>query len=103
MYSPNQAVTTQNGKLVITLSETNNHNLNFMSGARIKNLWHSGAHNILGMLTSWNKLCFTTGYIEVSVSMPGSAQVPGLWPAVWTMGNLVRSSLLSPVVVTDIK
>jgi hypothetical protein len=41
------------------------------------------------MVTSWNKLCFTTGYIEMSISMPGSAQVPGLWPAAWTMGNLV--------------
>lgn len=35
---------------------------------------------IIGMLTSWNKLCFTTGYIEVSVSMPGSPDAPGLWP-----------------------
>lgn len=33
-----------------------------------------------GMLTSWNKFCFTTGYIEVSVSLPGSPNVPGLWP-----------------------
>lgn len=32
------------------------------------------------MMTSWNKLCFTTGYIEVSVSMPGSPTAPGLWP-----------------------
>ncbi len=42
-----------------------------------------------GMLQSWNKICFTTGYIEVSVSMPGSPTAPGLWPGVWTMGNLV--------------
>ena len=58
------------------------------------------------MLTSWNKLCFNTGYIEVSVSLPGSPTAPGLWPgmslskyqvsnvyltalAVWTLGNLV--------------
>lgn len=33
-----------------------------------------------GMLTSWNKFCFTTGYIEVSVSLPGSPNAPGLWP-----------------------
>ena len=32
------------------------------------------------MLTSWNKLCFTTGYIEVSVSLPGSTTAQGLWP-----------------------
>lgn len=64
-------------------------------------------NELLGMLTSWNKFCFTTGYIEVSVSMPGSPKAPGLWPgesfprrpliahhsfccsAAWTMGNLV--------------
>ena len=55
------------------MEEINNHNLNFRSG----------------MLQSWNKFCFTTGYIEVSVSMPGRPEAPGLWPAAWTMGNLV--------------
>ncbi|EIN12547.1 glycoside hydrolase family 16 protein [Punctularia strigosozonata HHB-11173 SS5] len=73
-YDP-VAVTTEDGKLVITMDEVENHNLNFRSG----------------MLQSWNKFCFTTGYIEVSVSMPGSPQAPGLWPAVWTMGNLGRA------------
>ncbi|EJF56666.1 glycoside hydrolase family 16 protein [Dichomitus squalens LYAD-421 SS1] len=73
-YDPS-TITTQNGKLVITMTETPNHELDFMSG----------------MLQSWNKLCFTTGYIEVSVSMPGSPQAPGLWPAAWTMGNLGRA------------
>ena len=34
----------------------------------------------LGMLQSWNKFCYTTGYVEVSVSLPGSPQAPGLWP-----------------------
>ena len=43
------------------------------------------------MLTSWNKFCFTTGYIEVSVSLPGSSDVAGFWPGIWTMGNLGRA------------
>lgn len=43
------------------------------------------------MVTTWNKWCFTTGYIEVSVSLPGNAQTPGFWPAAWTMGNLGRA------------
>ncbi|KAF7968462.1 hypothetical protein HWV62_30551 [Athelia sp. TMB] len=73
-YDPS-TITTKDGKLVITLSEVQNHDLNFMSG----------------MLQSWNKFCFTTGYIEVSVSMPGTAEAAGLWPAVWTMGNLGRA------------
>ncbi|KNZ80895.1 Beta-glucan synthesis-associated protein SKN1 [Termitomyces sp. J132] len=73
-YSPD-ALTTQNGKLVITLTEETFHDLNFKSG----------------MMQSWNKLCFNTGYVEVSVSLPGSAQVPGLWPGAWSMGNLGRA------------
>ncbi|KAI0755305.1 beta-glucan synthesis-associated protein-domain-containing protein [Daedaleopsis nitida] len=73
-YDPAQ-ITTKDGKLVITMQEVENHDLNFRSG----------------MLQGWNKFCFTTGYIEVSVSMPGSPEAPGLWPAVWTMGNLGRA------------
>ncbi|KAF9005293.1 hypothetical protein BDZ89DRAFT_1145312 [Hymenopellis radicata] len=73
-YDPS-ALTTKDGKLVITLSMEDIHDLNWKSG----------------MLTSWNKLCFTTGYIEVSVSMPGRADAPGLWPGAWTMGNLGRA------------
>lgn len=32
------------------------------------------------MLQSWNKLCFTTGYLEVNVSLPGAHNTPGFWP-----------------------
>jgi beta-glucanase (GH16 family) len=104
-----QAITTENGKLVITLSEIDNHNLNFQSGVYDMLFYLPVVLNyfIPGMLTSWNKLCFTTGYIEMSISLPGSPSVPGLWPgasadcldafwdltsssAAWTMGNLVR-------------
>ncbi|KAF8073872.1 glycoside hydrolase family 16 protein [Lyophyllum atratum] len=73
-YDPS-AITTQDGKLVITLTEETINDLNFKSG----------------MMTSWNKLCFNTGYVEVSVSLPGSPKVPGLWPGVWSMGNLGRA------------
>jgi beta-glucanase (GH16 family) len=43
-----------------------------------------------GMLTTWNKFCFTGGIIETAVSLPGSPDVSGFWPAVWSMGNLGR-------------
>ncbi|TDL19136.1 SKN1-domain-containing protein [Rickenella mellea] len=43
------------------------------------------------MLQSWNKFCFTSGYIEVSLSLPGpNEETQGYWPGVWTMGNLGR-------------
>ncbi|KIJ13746.1 glycoside hydrolase family 16 protein [Paxillus involutus ATCC 200175] len=70
-YDP-VAVTTKNGALAITLSKEDpatNHNLSYRSGM----------------------FCFTGGLIETSVILPGSNNVHGLWPAVWTMGNLGRA------------
>lgn len=46
------AMTTKGGNLVITMQETPTHGLNWKSG----------------MLQSWNKFCFTTGYIEGKVA-----------------------------------
>ncbi|BGP13216.1 hypothetical protein JCM10213v2_001135 [Rhodosporidiobolus nylandii] len=73
-YDPD-AITTRDGNLVITMSQEPIHNLNFRSG----------------MLQSWNKLCFTGGYIEVNVSLPGEPTAQGYWPGIWTMGNLGRA------------
>jgi beta-glucanase (GH16 family) len=43
------------------------------------------------MLQSWNKLCFQNNfYIEVNVQYPGTPDITGFWPGVWTMGNLGR-------------
>jgi len=38
-----------------------------------------------------NKFCFTGGYLEASVRLPGFSDVAGLWPAFWMMGNLGRA------------
>lgn len=73
-YDP-VAVTTKGGALAITLTKEKTHELNYQGG----------------LLSSWNKFCFTGGYIEVNVSLPGQSNVYGLWPAVWTMGNLGRA------------
>lgn len=73
-YSP-EAVTTADGKLRITLDEVETNNLNFRGG----------------FLSSWNKFCFTGGYLVASVQLPGAPRVAGLWPAFWTMGNLGRA------------
>ncbi|KAJ6499903.1 glycoside hydrolase family 16 protein [Mycena vitilis] len=78
-YDP-EAITTANGSLVITLSRKDTHNLNYEGGTKSTN---SRRH--------LNKFCFTGGYIETSVRLPGANNILGLWPAVWTMGNLGRA------------
>lgn len=73
-YHPS-AATTRDGNLVITVSQENIGGLNFKSA----------------MLQSWNKLCFQYNfYIEVNVQYPGTPDITGFWPGVWTMGNLGR-------------
>ncbi|KAF9038297.1 beta-glucan synthesis-associated [Hymenopellis radicata] len=73
-YDP-EAVKTEGGYMVITLSQKETHNLHYQGG----------------MVSTWNKFCFTGGYIETNVILPGADNVLGLWPAVWTMGNLGRA------------
>lgn len=73
-YDP-RAIITKDGALEITLSEQENHNLNYTSG----------------MVSTWNKFCFTGGLLIANVSLPGANNVVGLWPAIWSMGNLGRA------------
>lgn len=56
-YDPGQ-VTTTNGSLKILIENTEWKGLPYRSG----------------MLQSWNKFCFTGGYIEVSITLPGPDQ-----------------------------
>ncbi|ORY28762.1 beta-glucan synthesis-associated protein-domain-containing protein [Naematelia encephala] len=73
-YDPKQ-ITTIDGALRITLSNQTSHDLNYTGG----------------MMSTWNRFCFTGGYVEASVSLPGTSSVYGLWPAIWSMGNLGRA------------
>lgn len=73
-YDPGQ-ITTRDGYLSIVMDQIPENDLPYRSG----------------MLQSWNKFCFTGGYIEVSISLPGPNQeTQGYWPGAWTMGNLAR-------------
>ncbi len=74
-YSP-ERLTTKGGKLVITLDKYPSHGMDYEGG----------------LMNSWNKFCFRGGYIESSVSLPGKSSVYGLWPALWTLGNLGRAA-----------
>ena len=53
-YDPAQ-ITTRDGYLRIRMENTESHGLQYKSG----------------MLQSWNKFCFSSGYFEVSVTFPG--------------------------------
>ncbi|KAJ7261149.1 beta-glucan synthesis-associated [Mycena rebaudengoi] len=73
-YDP-AAITTRGGALEINLTKMETHNLSYQGG----------------LMSSWNKFCFTGGLIVTSVRLPGMNNIFGLWPAVWTMGNLGRA------------
>mmetsp|Transcript_5236 Transcript_5236/g.7239 ORF Transcript_5236/g.7239 Transcript_5236/m.7239 type:complete len:562 (+) Transcript_5236:68-1753(+) len=45
-----------------------------------------------GMVQGWNKFCFTGGIVEISAELPGDADIGGLWPAMWILGNLARAT-----------
>ncbi|KAL3474374.1 putative beta-1,6 glucan synthetase [Aspergillus californicus] len=72
-YDPD-AVTTRDGVLEIRFDSFPNHEVKYRSG----------------MLQSWNKLCFSGGRLEASISLPGDGEVSGFWPGFWAMGNLGR-------------
>ncbi|KAI0036076.1 beta-glucan synthesis-associated [Vararia minispora EC-137] len=73
-YDPSM-ITTRGGALIVTMNNTGSHGLTYTSG----------------MLQSWNKFCFTTGYLEMGIVFPGpNWETRGYWPGAWTMGNLGR-------------
>ena len=61
--------------MVFTITQQRNHDLDYRSA----------------MIQSWNQFCFTGGYIETRIQLPGSDAMSGFWPGAWTMGNLGRA------------
>ena len=59
---------------------------------------HASAGYTGAQVTSWNKFCYTGGYLEVRYKMPGRPREGlGIWPAIWTLGNLARDNFPSSV------
>ncbi|GMF47163.1 unnamed protein product [[Candida] boidinii] len=77
-YDPD-ALTTDTGTLKIRMDAFKNHNLFYRSG----------------MLHSWNRMCFTQGVMEVSARLPNYGNVKGLWPGIWSMGNIGRPGFMA--------
>jgi len=89
-YNSSMITTTDDGKLEIltTLSETE-----WTHYDTVKKKYKNVKKNFKsGMLQSWNKFCFTGGIVEVDLMFPGDADISGLWPAVWLLGNLGRAT-----------
>jgi len=74
-YDPQQ-VTTRDGALIITMdsADTQQSGITPNSTAPFTLDENHGLKYRSGMLQSWNKFCFTTGYIEVAVILPGPNQ-----------------------------
>lgn len=87
-YSNQNAVVDNDGNLVIRTEASDTDVLGFDDVKR-KNT-RVTKHFKSAMLQTWNKFCFTGGIIEASVELPGKANVGGLWPAFWILGNLAR-------------
>ncbi|KAG2482848.1 hypothetical protein HYH03_018239 [Edaphochlamys debaryana] len=87
----NEAVTVRDGKLVLTATrERKRAPMSSLYGDFLSDEqpYTSGA------VQGWNKFCFTGGYMEVSVKLPGDDKVGGFWPSVFTLGNLGRTGYL---------
>lgn len=87
-YAAANAVTDEDGKLVITTeaADTDVAGFDDVKGKDLRVTKHFRS----AMLQSWNKFCFTGGIIEAEVELPGKHNVGGLWPAFWLLGNLAR-------------
>lgn len=87
-YSPANAFTDDDGNLVIK-SESRDTTVVGFDDVNYERK-RVTKHFTSAMLQSWNKFCFTGGIVEAHMSLPGRAEVGGLWPAFWLLGNLAR-------------
>ena len=92
-YTPERVTTDDDGHLVITTTAETTTILGFDDVQRKKTKIKK--HFSSGMLQSWNKFCLTGGIVEARVTLPGSANVGGLWPAFWLLGNLARHTYVA--------
>ena len=82
VYKPD-GVRVEGGRAVISFDRNTTYDLNNVE-KRFKS----------AMLQSWNKFCFTGGYLEARLNQPGSADKSGLWSAFWLLGNIGRAGYL---------
>ena len=81
-------VTTKDGSLVLRLSQRKARWRGWDADERRMRPFQRNYTS--GMVSTWNRFCFTGGIVEMSVQLPGDAHGGGLWPAAWLLGNLAR-------------
>ncbi|KAL4430015.1 hypothetical protein ABPG77_004385 [Micractinium sp. CCAP 211/92] len=90
VYRPEQ-VTTAGGAAVITMeNKTIDAPVQRIDGS----VWNVTKPYVSGFFDSWNKFCFTGGYLEAELQFPGDNFHSGFWPAFWLMGNLGRAGYM---------
>ncbi|EFN59204.1 hypothetical protein CHLNCDRAFT_138137 [Chlorella variabilis] len=95
VYRPEQ-VTVEGGAAVITLERLPGNEAGTAPSQQPDGeVWQVSKKYVSGMFNSWNKFCYTGGYIEAAVQLPGNAVTSGFWPAFWTMGNLGRAGYMA--------
>lgn len=65
------------------------------SDADLSSLFFTFILDLGGMLQSWNQFCFTGGYIEVAISLPGDTETLGLWCVVLAVALASKDSYQS--------
>jgi beta-glucanase (GH16 family) len=86
-YSPDNVVT-KNGDLLIKTEAKHQYFVGTNDTDGKEGLFKKNFKS--GMMQSWNKFCFTGGIIEAEIQIPGKAEIGGLWPAFWLLGNMAR-------------
>ena len=83
-YYNSSHVTTSNGKLVIETTRQDSVYTEHDPNGWLQTFKRDYQ---TGMVSTWNKFCFTSGMIEISFQLPGDAKRGGLWPAFWVSYN----------------
>ncbi|KAL4424790.1 hypothetical protein ABPG77_000830 [Micractinium sp. CCAP 211/92] len=94
VYVPQQ-VTTTDGAAVVTIDRAGEQNATALGQRPDGTVWNVSSAYQSGFVTSWNKFCFTGGYVEARLQLPGNDFASGFWPALWLMGNLGRAGYLA--------
>lgn len=86
-YNSSKAITTDDGAMALQTTREDSNWVEYDSTGRE---FYFQRDYQSAMVTTWNKFCFTSGVIEISVQLPGKPSRGGLWPAFWVRILAIR-------------